>query len=253
MRLSIGFTRQPKTIRLSRRPDGRDVAASSDRPTTELSVYCVALKESMPTETPNAGIVYGLTTPSYAGLVKIGRTSGTAQTRADQLYTTGVLHPFEVGVAYRVPNTIEVENALHLAFAPYRETSRREFFRVEVYQVAAVLSLLGTDARSEDVTEAAVADPVLIPNENIRRRRPNADFHVMGIPTGAQIVCRRNGATAHIAGPQKVFFEGEVISLSKATERIMLSASYGNAYLLWEFQGEVLMRIYDRAYPRASG
>ena len=59
-------------------------------------------------------------------------------------------------------------------FRPYRISDRREFFRIESYQVEANLALLGTDARGQDVTSLVAQDPTLVPNETIARssRRP---------------------------------------------------------------------------------
>jgi hypothetical protein len=130
------------------------------------------------------GIVYGLTNRVFPGLVKIGRTASSIQTRREQLFTTGVPEPFDVGVAYQVPNPFEVEGALHRAFSPYRHNARREFFRIEVFQVKAILSLLGSEVQAEDVTEHVAADPGLIPGRarraaviaRERQRRSDPDW-----------------------------------------------------------------------------
>ena len=97
-------------------------------------------------------IVYGLTNTTMPGLVKIGRTSRELHTRVVELHTTGVAQPFDVAVAYRVDDSAVIEQALHRAFRPYRISDRREFFRIEPYQVESILVLLGSDARGQDVT-----------------------------------------------------------------------------------------------------
>jgi T5orf172 domain len=204
------------------------------------------------TSPEQGGIVYGLTNRVFRGLVKIGRTGGSIQARREQLFTTGVPEPFDIGVAYRVPNPSEVEQALHRAFSPYRQNARREFFQIEVYQVEAILSLLGSDAQAEDVTEAVAADPGLIPNESIRRSppRPRANFEAMGLPIGTEIRCRRTAATATIAGEHSVLFDGEVMSLTEATRR---NYPNGNgAFHRWVHGDVALMDLYDQSCPRPS-
>jgi hypothetical protein len=197
------------------------------------------------------GIVYGLTNVVFPQLVKIGRTAGPIHARSEQLFTTGVPEPFDVGVAYQVLNPFEVERALHRAFSPYRQNARREFFRIEVFQVQAILSLLGSEVQSEDVTERVAADPGLIPNELIRRRprRPNANFQLMGLPIGAEIRCLRSGASATIAGEHTVLFDGETMSLTEATRRIYPNGN--SAYQRWLHEDVVLMDLYNQAYPRS--
>ncbi|WP_081631150.1 GIY-YIG nuclease family protein [Methylobacterium sp. 77] len=184
------------------------------------------------TITFETSIVYVLTTPSMPGLVKIGWTSRTAQARAAELHTTGVPEPFEIEVAYRVPNGSTVERALHEVFKPYRRREDREFFEIEPYQVEAILHLLGTEAGAEDVTVEVDDNPGLIPNEIIQRRsrRPRADFLRMGIPVGDEITCVRYGAVARIAGRRTVIFEGKEVSLSAASAQIMPHAMAHNFY-----------------------
>lgn len=189
-------------------------------------------------------IVYALTNPSMPGLVKIGWTSRTAEQRIAELDGTGVPEPFEIEVAYRVPNGRAVERALHEAFKPYRGRQGREFFKIEPFQVQAILRLLGSEARAEDVTREVANNPNLIPNENIRRR-PRANFQRMGIPIGAEIICVRNGATARVSGAQSIIFEGSEVSLFAASKAIMPMSMAKNAYRYWEYDGKTLWDIYD--------
>ena len=52
-----------------------------------------------------AGLIYVLTNEAMPGLVKIGITGSDPNSRADQLYTTGVPVPFTVEFAGEVPNS----------------------------------------------------------------------------------------------------------------------------------------------------
>lgn len=198
-------------------------------------------------------IVYALTNGAMPGLIKIGRTSRDYAARTAELYTTGVPQPFDVALAYRVENGPLIERALHIAFAPYRHTARREFFRVEPFQVEAILDVLGEDAQAEEVTSLVSSSPELIPNEHIRRRpRPAADFLHMGLRLGDAIQFRRAEAIATIAGRRVVEYEGSITSLTAATRQLLPTIRFGNAYELWMYNGEPLMRIYNRVYPRPT-
>ena len=107
------------------------------------------------TDNQPLSVVYVLSNPAMPGLVKIGRTSQDDHLdRVSQLYTTGVPVPFEVEYACRVPNPVDVESALHRAFAPQRINPRREFFEIEPDQAIAILRLLNV----EDVTEEVKLD-----------------------------------------------------------------------------------------------
>lgn len=203
------------------------------------------------TAVERTGIVYVLTNPAMQGLVKIGWTSRTAEARAAELDTTGVPAPFEVQAAFRVPDGRRVEHALHEAFRPWRYRNSREFFEVEPYQVRAILRLLGEEAGAEDVTEEVEQEPSLIPNEVIVRRppRPRADFQVMRIPVGSEILSKRNEARAYVASSKTVIFGGEEMSLTAAT-RLAMPDVRSNAYGYWLYGEETLWNIYERYYPR---
>lgn len=134
---------------------------------------------------PDFSIVYVLVNPAMPGLVKIGRTSQEeVGTRLAQLYTTGVPVPFELKYACRVPNSDEVECALHVAFGPQRINLKREFFRIEPDQAIAILKLLHVeDATAEVAAQATgIDEQSLAAAEGMRQRRPNLDFHEMGFP-----------------------------------------------------------------------
>jgi hypothetical protein len=77
------------------------------------------------------GHVYILINSSFSKLVKIGRTSKTPQSRAQELSSTGTPGRFIVAYSVFVNNCIEVEAELHSIFASQRHTSDREFFELE--------------------------------------------------------------------------------------------------------------------------
>lgn len=198
-------------------------------------------------------VVYVLTNPAMPGLVKIGKTSQhDANLRIGQLYSTGVPFPFELAFACRVRNPDEVEQALHLAFAPNRVNPKREFFSIDPAQAIAILKLLHT----QDATAEVASQPDNIEEQEVaaarefRARRPNLNFDEMGIPLGATLESRAGGAVISIAGPRKVLFEGEEMSLTAATRRV-LGLDYSVAPgPYWTYQGRLLREIYEQTYER---
>jgi hypothetical protein len=75
------------------------------------------------------GYVYIFTNRTMPGLVKIGSTTLTPSRRAKQLHTTGVASPYEVYAARKFYDHVAAEKKVHAILAPYRESTRREFFR----------------------------------------------------------------------------------------------------------------------------
>ena len=72
----------------------------------------------------------------------------------------------------------------------------------------------------------------------------------MGLQLGDTITFTRADAVATIAGRRVVEHEGEITSLTAATRALLPGTSFGNAYTLWQWRGETLMKLYDRTYPR---
>ena len=196
-------------------------------------------------------IVYVLSNPAMPGLVKIGRTShDDANTRIAQLYTTGVPVPFTIEFAGRVPNSEEVEKALHLAFAPYRVNPKREFFRVEPEQVIAILKLLHTeDATTEILQQSNALDQQSVTAaEHFKARRPNLNFEEMSIPIGAILQSIHDDTVVEVISAKRVKMgEGEM-SLTAAT-RFVLGIEHDIAPIPhWTYQGRPLKEIYEETY-----
>jgi hypothetical protein len=202
-----------------------------------------------------AEIVYVLTNEAMPGLVKIGRTKQEdANARIADLYTTGVPVPFTLEYACKVPNSKEVEAALHTAFAPHRINPKREFFQIDPEQAIAILRLLHTeDATPEVQQQPAGLDPEsLAAREKLKTRRPNLNFHEMDIPTGSTLQSIHEATTATVVGPKKVRLGDEEVSLTEATRRV-LGLTYNVApNPHWTFNGRVLSDIYDETYGKAD-
>lgn len=80
------------------------------------------------------GYVYVLSNPSMPGLVKIGRSKVSGNSRASQLYKgdTGVPTPFELEFECLFDDYAEAELALHDELDHLRVNPKREFFKMDV-------------------------------------------------------------------------------------------------------------------------
>ncbi len=197
-------------------------------------------------------VVYVLTNPAMPGMVKIGRTSqDDTKTRIDQLYTTGVPVPFKLEFVCKVPNSEEVEKALHLAFAPHRVNPKREFFTIEAAQAIVILKLLHV----HDSTAEIESQPTTLEKSEVdagiqlgKKKNPPLNFVEMQIPTGTVLTCRANPTTVVVISAKKVAFDGEEMSLTAATRRA-LGISYSVAPCpYWLFDGQLLSDIYESTY-----
>jgi hypothetical protein len=197
-------------------------------------------------------VVYVLTNPAMPGMVKIGRTSqDDAKTRIDQLYTTGVPVPFNLEFVCKVPNSEEVEKALHFAFGPHRVNPKREFFAIEPAQAIAILKLLHV----QDATAEIENQPTSLDKSEVeagiqlsRKKSPRLNFTEMEIPVGAILTCKSNSETVMVVSARKVRLNEEEMSLTAATRQV-LNLSYNVAPCpYWAYDGLSLSTIYDETY-----
>ncbi len=196
-------------------------------------------------------IVYVLTNPAMPGLVKIGRTSQEdANTRIAQLYTTGVPVPFTIEFACRVENSVEVERALHTAFAPNQINPKREFFRIDPEQAIVILKLLHVEENTQEIIQQPnqLDQQSLIAAEQMQARRPNLNFEEMGIPMGAELNSVKDDVIVTVIGPKKVKFGDEEMSLTAATRQVL-----GLEYSVapgphWTYNGKLIRDIYEETY-----
>ncbi len=196
-------------------------------------------------------IVYVLTNPAMPGLVKIGRTGQEdANARIAQLYTTGVPVPFTIEFACRVENSVEVERALHTAFAPNQINPKREFFRIDPEQAIAILKLLHVEENTQEIIQQPnqLDQQSLIAAEQMQARRPNLNFEEMGIPMGAELNSVKDDVIVTVVGPKKVKFGDEEMSLTAATRQVL-----GLEYSVapgphWTYNGKLIRDIYEETY-----
>lgn len=195
-------------------------------------------------------IVYILSNPAMPGLVKIGKTTqADIQNRIDQLYNTSVPVPFKCEYAVVVEDCSKVEKALHEAFEPSRINPSREFFKMEAGQAKAILELLSV----EDVTpsinqelEKGISDVEIESGKKLKR--PNLNFEEMNIPKGAKLTYKTGTEEIIVENDKKVNYDGEIMSLTAATKKI-LDVDYSvQPTPYWKYNGRSLAEIYNETY-----
>jgi hypothetical protein len=197
-------------------------------------------------------VVYVLTNAAMLGLVKIGMTSQSdLELRLKQLYTTGVPVPFECYYACKVRSAKQVEDVLHFAFSGYRVNPNREFFRMEPEKVKAVLELVKieevTNYVEKELTQN-VPENDRVASEALKRRRPKMNFEEMQIPIGSVLLFRDSKTTVTVHDARTVSLNGEQLSLTAATQRILGSESSIQPSPHWSYNGKLLKDIYDETY-----
>lgn len=204
------------------------------------------------------GLVYLLTNPAMPGIVKIGLTTrGDMNQRLQELFTTGVPVPFDCVFACEVDNCNEVERALHIAFGPQRIHPKREFFKLEPEQPLAILKLFQKKDTTDEVNRVLDAGSTPLDREageKLRRqRRPPLDFHLMGIPNGAELVFHDAAETAVVCSNKKVRYRDREVSLTQLTSELL-----GLDYNIqptphWWYGGRSLRDIYDDVFSDEPG
>ena len=199
-------------------------------------------------------IVYVLTNPAMPGLVKIGRTTlEEVDGRMKQLFSTGVPVPFDCAFACRVPNSLEVEKALHPAFGNVRIHTNREFFRIEPDRVISILKLLHVEDATQEVESVIEADATcadLQAAESMKKRRPRMDFTELQIPVGSVLVHNSTGVQVTVCGAKTVLHNEQECSLTAATRKVH---GLADNYVLqpspfWSFNGKTVQEIYEDWY-----
>lgn len=197
-------------------------------------------------------IVYVLTNPSMPGIVKIGKTTQSdVEHRMSQLYSTGVPLPFKCEYAVEVNDCHKAEQALHIAFDPYRVNPKREFFDIAPEQAIAILKLLGSKDMTPNIEQQL--------NENVSEaektsakkatKRPPINFIEMGLQIGDILIYADDETiTVEIVDEKKVLFNNEVTSLTKATKTIKNLDYAVQPTRHWFHNGKNLRDIWEDTY-----
>ena len=199
------------------------------------------------------GIVYVLINKAMPGLVKIGKTTREkVELRMNELYSTGVPLPFQCVFAGKVEDVTKVEKAFHTAFGPYRINKNREFFQIEPEQAIALVELMSQEDMTPQITEEldkVDQDSKAAVHNYKPSKRPNYDFHEMGIPVDSVLQSVDGEFYCEVISNRRVLFKDEEMSLTKATRQMKNLPYSVQPGLHWTFEGRRLSDIYDETYP----
>lgn len=220
--------------------------------------------------TSSEGYVYVATNPAMPDMVKIGSTTQSdPQSRITSLFTTSVPVPFELEYAAAIADDpVKVERALHQAFQPQRLHPKREFFKVEPYQVIAILKLLDV----ADITEQAKSDVEAEISQEDRdalelvRRRPTLNFDELEVSDGSILIfVRDERVKAEVVDERRVrlielpdndypsvVWDAEPRYLSPLSRDLLGVARHVHPTKYWRLEdGRSLLEIYDEKHgPR---
>jgi hypothetical protein len=193
-------------------------------------------------------LIYVLTNEAMPGLVKVGLSTDSVESRISSLNTTGVPLPFECHFAAEIPEAVNLdrlEKILHKLFAEHRINPKREFFKVEPEKVVLALSIGGFKEITPgkvgiDLVEAQAMEKAK------EQRRSRINLAALGINPGANLVLSRdeNVIATVLADGKKVSYKGEELSLSAAALKALQAMGYkstsvsGSDY--WMFEEELL-------------
>src|ERR1700692_3197768 len=194
-------------------------------------------------------IVYVLVNQAMLGLIKIGRTTDTIESRMRQLDTSGVPLPFECFHAAEVSDAGRVERALHEAFEDHRVRRNREFFELSPDKPKVIIKLMElreVTPRSDILTEPGDQEAL----DQARRRRSRFRFSAVGIPVTAELHSTFDDAvTCVVRDDTSITFRGEDHSLSSAAMIVARENGYhwssiaGPAY--WKYDGKTLSELRE--------
>lgn len=189
-------------------------------------------------------IIYVLVNEAMPGLVKIGLTTDSVESRIGQLSAnSGVPLPFECYFAAEVKDCAKLEKILHQIFSEGRVNPRREFFKIDPEKVVLAISIGDFKEITPGVAQIDLEEQAAL--EKAKSRRPRLKLDALGIKAGDVLVLSRGeNITATVVDDGKVNFQGEVMSLSAAALKALRGLGYsmptasGPGY--WMFDGELL-------------
>lgn len=200
------------------------------------------------------GVIYVLSNRAMPGYFKIGKcaTNKLAE-RMRTLYSTSVPLPFECEYAKCVNHYDRVERALHRAFSTERHNDNREFFETTPERVVAILELLEGEEVTNTVRERI--DETTTGEDRIaqtRKRRSNLNFQELGIPIGGMITLLspddvEGDIQAKVVGPRQVEYEGQIMSLTSLTKKLLQIDGPLRPTGYWTYNGDSLMKLYEDA------
>lgn len=189
------------------------------------------------------GFIYILSNPSVKGKLKIGFSARHPTSRAEELFTTGVISPFEVEAFLEVDNPGKVETEIHRRLADFRVVGDREFFDVDIKSAIAVLKSFHEDGHhfwGRTTTRISPRDAALVTNE----KEPFYEWFMNAFFDGQFAACRRTWVT--------VVASGETVK-QDFFERILEYPEFSDNYDVFDQQkAQLLYRLELSALARSE-
>ena len=206
---------------------------------------------NMETKNENYGLVYGLTNPSFKGMVKIGVTRSLDINKRMRVLGTDVPFPFECAFAYKVPHDslFTIEHTLHENYEDKR-VKGSEFFRVEPQKVDNLLRMLGRFEPMKTVVQSAIDTAAEDELQKIEKRKsPNMDFFEMGLGVGSILIYNNDEAIrCNVIEAKKVEYNGTTYSLSNLTHQLLGTKHAVRPAPLWHTEdGKSLLQLYNES------
>ncbi len=187
--------------------------------------------------------VYILRNPAMPCIVKIGRTPNLEKLVKRLSLHEEVPVAFEVYYARPVADSKKVEKGLHSYFEDCRVSPEREFFEVNPKHVLKVFKQFEIENITLRKDIVGSQEDRLTPTKG---RKRNFRFSMVGIDVGATLSFVQNEEIqVTVADNQKVWFEGERVSLSQSALSI-LNRDFGKTRSsvrgpdFWVFENETL-------------
>ena len=202
------------------------------------------------------GIVYILTNAAMPGYIKVGPThQDDVAIRVKGLDNTSLPLPFECYYSAKVPDCRRLERTLHFVFGEKRARGNREFFTTEPDLVKAIIELVAIENVTPSDAEQAISPAQREAIEETKGRAERRTFERLGLAPGTILEFAKDpDITCTVAGPRKVSFEGQELTLSGAAMIVIRRMGYAwptvNGFEYWCHDGQ---RLSDMAIPTGEG
>lgn len=199
-------------------------------------------------------------------VIKIGRTSpptpDALRKRMGNLYSTGMVFPFDLEYAKAVDDCYLVESNLHRIFSNARVNPNREFFRVDVDAVAAALEpyqgyevTIDNDELSDEVRQEDIDARNKV--ESVAVRWGRFSFKSVGIPIGATLTSTMDSSvTVTVLSDSQVDYEGEIMSIGAAATKLRYKLTGDSRAVSgsskWKYKGKSLRLIKEKMANHSS-
>ena len=192
-------------------------------------------------------------------IIKIGRTApptpSALKRRMGQLFTTNIVLPFDLEYAKAVEDCHKAESKLHKIFSHARINPNREFFRIDIESIIAVLDLYpGKEVTFDgDETSAKItqSDIDARNKEEAVVSRGRFSFDYLGIPIGEKLVSTYDSSkTAKVVGGGNVEYNGKIMSIHAAAKQVQRQTTNADHRITgstrWKYKGATLHIMQKR-------